>query len=267
MKKFSKIASIAFVLLLFVSVSITAFATAEDTPNSDGLLVNDMADVLTYEEELELGDRLYNICEKYGMSFAIVTTDNTGDKTPEEYADDYYDYNDYYEDGGVLLLSTDYNERHFSTSGEAIDAFNDKAFEYIFVDNVAEYFDDGDWYEGFSVYVELTEECVDAYCEGEKYPPVSAFDIWKDRIIFFGISLAIGIVIAVLIMRSVKSKYKNVRFNSGAENYVVKDSFKLNQSYDTFLYSTVTRTAKPKDNDSSSTHTSSSGNTHGGGSF
>lgn len=267
MKKFSKIASIAFVLLLVLSVSITALATAEDTPNSDGLLVNDMADVLTDEQEIELEDRLYNICEKYEMTFAIVTTDNTGDKTPEEYADDYYDYNDYYDDGGVLLLSTDYNERHFSTSGKAIDAFNDKAFEYIFVDNVAEYFDDGDCYGGFSAYVDFTEECVDAYCRGEKYPPVSAFDVWKDRIIFFLISLAIGIVVTVIIMLSVRSKYKNVRFNSGAENYVVKDSFKLNQSYDTFLYSTVTRTAKPKDNDRSSTHTSSSGNTHGGGSF
>lgn len=45
-------------------------------------------------------------------------------------------------------------------------------------------------------------------------------------------------------------------------------SMNITESRDMFLYNTVTRTAKPKDNDSgggSSTHTSSSGSTHGGG--
>lgn len=45
-------------------------------------------------------------------------------------------------------------------------------------------------------------------------------------------------------------------------------SMNITESRDMFLYDTVTRTAKPKDNDSgggSSTHTSSSGSTHGGG--
>jgi len=47
-------------------------------------------------------------------------------------------------------------------------------------------------------------------------------------------------------------------------------SLNITESRDTFLYNTVTRTAKPKNTDSgssggSSTHTSSSGETHGGG--
>ena len=55
MNKFMKITSVIFALFLIMSVSVTAFATAEDTtPDSDGLIVNDMADILTDDEEIEI---------------------------------------------------------------------------------------------------------------------------------------------------------------------------------------------------------------------
>ena len=54
-----------------------------------------------------------------------------------------------------------------------------------------------------------------------------------------------------------------------AVEYIKKGSFKLTSEKDIFMYSTVTKTAKPKDNDTSAcgstTHVSSSGSEHGGG--
>lgn len=46
-----------------------------------------------------------------------------------------------------------------------------------------------------------------------------------------------------------------------------KESLNITEKRDLFLYRTVSRTAKPKNESSggSSTHTSSSGSTHGGG--
>lgn len=38
-----------------------------------------------------------------------------------------------------------------------------------------------------------------------------------------------------------KSKLTSVRYQSGAADYVVPDSFKLNDSRDVYLYSTVTK--------------------------
>ena len=53
---------------------------------------------------------------------------------------------------------------------------------------------------------------------------------------------------------------------ASANNYLKNGSLNITDSSDIFLYSNVTRTAKPKNNDNdSSTHESSSGNTYGGG--
>ena len=62
-----------------------------------------------------------------------------------------------------------------------------------------------------------------------------------------------------------KSKLKTVRAQAAAGNYLKKDSLTVTERSDLFLYYTVTRTEREKESSSgSSTHTSSSGTTHGG---
>ena len=80
--------------------------------------------------------------------------------------------------------------------------------------------------------------------------------------------MLIGLAVAFVITAMMKSQLKSVRFQSEAANYVKKDSMKVTQSKDLFLYRNVDRREKPKESSSSggsSTHTSSSGTTHGGG--
>jgi uncharacterized protein len=80
------------------------------------------------------------------------------------------------------------------------------------------------------------------------------------------ISAGVGLVIALITVGIMKGKLKTVRRQPAAGNYVRKGSMNITESSDLFLYSKVNRTAKPKNNGSgSSTHTSSSGRTHGGG--
>ena len=67
-----------------------------------------------------------------------------------------------------------------------------------------------------------------------------------------------------------KRKLHTVNMQAAANNYLKNGSLNITESNDIFLYSNVTKTAKPQDNDSnsgsgSSTHESSSGNTYGGG--
>ena len=71
---------------------------------------------------------------------------------------------------------------------------------------------------------------------------------------------------------NLKSKLKSVGYSKSATSYVAPGSFKLADSRDIYLYSTVSKTARPKDTGSSSgyrggssTHRSSSGHSHGGG--
>lgn len=65
----------------------------------------DNADLLTGEEESNLLAKLDEISDRLSVDVAVVTEDSIGDKTPREYADDFYDYNSYkYNPDGVLLL-------------------------------------------------------------------------------------------------------------------------------------------------------------------
>lgn len=78
------------------------------------------------------------------------------------------------------------------------------------------------------------------------------------------IAFFIGLVIALVICISLKSKLKSVKMQRGAANYVRPGSMFVTASRDTYLYSTVTRTARPKNNGGS--HSSSSGGSYSGGS-
>jgi len=56
------------------------------------------------------------------------------------------------------------------------------------------------------------------------------------------ISLVIGLIVALFM----KTAMNTARFKSSALDYVKKGSFKLTLSQDLFMYSTVSKTAKPK---------------------
>ena len=76
-------------------------------------------------------------------------------------------------------------------------------------------------------------------------PPVATRDI----IIAVCISVVVGIIIGFIGSGIMKSKLTSVRYQSGAADYMVPDSFKLNDSRDVYLYSTVTKTERQTDKD------------------
>lgn len=79
------------------------------------------------------------------------------------------------------------------------------------------------------------------------------------------LALVIGFVIALLIMGAFKRQLKSVEMQRSAVNYVRANSMNVTASRDSYLYSTVSRTARPKNN-SSGTSSSSAGGSFGGGS-
>ena len=83
------------------------------------------------------------------------------------------------------------------------------------------------------------------------------------------IALAVGLVAGLLVTGNMRRKLKTVRKQDWAASYVRQGSMNVTRSNDFYLYSTVSKSAKPKNEDNnggSSTHTSSSGDTFGGSS-
>lgn len=259
-----KLLSVLFAVVICFSAAIPVCAE-----ESLSRLV-DNADLLTDSEETSLLSQLDNISEKQEMDIVVVTTDSLEGYTPQEYADNVFDYCGYgvgdNRDGLLLLVSIEDNDWHISTSGYAITAFTDAGREYM-SEQFLPYLSDGEYYKAFSTYADLCDQFITQAKTDEPYDvgnlPKEPFKIWFNVLI----ALGIGFVFAIIVVLYMKSKLKSVRFQPAASSYVRNGSMNVTQSGDFFLYSHLDRRARPKDNDSggSSTHTSSSGSTHGGG--
>jgi uncharacterized protein len=224
----------------------------------------DQADLLTDAQEASLLSKLDSISNRQGMDVVVVTADTLDGKSPMAYADDFYDYNGYAEDGILLLVSMEDSDWWISTAGYGITAFTDAGIEYLgnrFVPSLS----DGDYAGAFEIYADHCDEFITQAKTGDPYDthnlPKEPFDF----LLNLAVSFVIGLVIAAIATAVMKGKLKSVRAQAGASGYVKTGSMNVTHRQDLFLYRDVNRTAKPKDSSGSSTHTSSSGRSHGGG--
>lgn len=278
-------------LIIFSMMSLGAGA--------ENLLV-DEADLLTESEENEIETLLTEISERNECAVAILTTDDLDGKTAQEFADDYYDYNGYgygdTADGLLLVVSMAERDWYITTTGFAIDAVCDYDIDAIGEEFVP-YLSRGDYDEAFKVYAKKCDELIsyaklygtnddyysdenayydDAYVfdEGADYY-YADFDEGFDFFGTLGVCLIIGFALSIVTVTYMKSKLKTVRMSAAASDYVKRGSLNITHSSEHFLYKTVSKTPKPRDDDHmnhnhggggfSSTHVGSSGVSHGGG--
>lgn len=267
MKK--KILVILFSLVISLWVSVPAFAAQTEGFVSEYERVQDLADLLSDSEEAALLKKLDELSERQKMEIVVLTTDTLEGSTPRDYADDIYDYCGFgygeNRDGLLLLISMEDSDWYISTCGYGITAFTDAGIEYI-GEQIKEHLSNGDFSSAFDKFAELCDDFITQARTGDPYDlhnlPREPFPL-----IWIPISIAVGVCLSFLVVGSMKAKLKTVRFQSKASSYMKSGSLNITESRDLFLYSTVTRTEKPKNDSSggSNTHTSSSGTTHGGG--
>lgn len=264
MNLLKKIAALVTAAVIFTLPSYTVCAENTDK-------VVDGADLLTDSEEQSLERYIKDVIEKhdFGYDIAVVTVDSTDGKSAEAYADDYYDYNYYGYDseGSGLLLLVDMGGRnwHISTKGKGIRAFTDYGISQI-GDEVADRLGDGDYYGAFKKFADMADSYIDKYESSGK-----AYDVGnrpKDYGRIFMISLAIGLIAALIVCLCMKGQLRTAVKQTAARVYIKSGSMRVNSARDIFLYNTVSKTKIETNSGGgggSSTHTSSSGSTHGGG--
>lgn len=255
-----KVLSLLFVALILSALLITPFYAAEK-----GAKVVDVNGYLTAEQKSSLTTKLTQTGDKYDMDIVIVLIQSLNGKDRQDYADDYYDYNGYKNDGCLLLLSIEDRQWQISTKGYGITAFTDYGIDYI-GSELKEDLRDEDYYEACDKFADFADDFIKEAKNGKPYDTNHTRKTLFDYVFGIGVSFGIGLIIAIIVTLTIKSKYKPVRLKAEANDYLKKDSLVLNKSHDNFLYTHVTRTRRKSDSGGgSSTHTSSSGSTHGGG--
>ena len=250
-----KIVSVIFMVCLLISFSLSAQATAPRLTDDAGLL--------SQEEAVDLEAMLDEISIRQGMDIVVVTVDSTDGASPMAYADDWFDYNDYSEDGILLLVSMEDRDWWVSTAGYGITAITDAGLEYI-SDEFLFYLSSDLYYDAFETFARLCDEFITQAKTGAPYDgdnmPKEPFSVGFTLLFCIGF----GFIVALIATSIMKGQRKSVRQQVKADSYVIPGSLQLTGSRDLYLYSQVTKTERPQSN-GSSTHSSSSGRSHGGG--
>lgn len=253
-----KTGAIITLILLLCTVLFPLSVSAEHPPE-----LIDVPNMLSESEYIELSEKLAALRDTYGVDVAFIISDEMITDDAQTEADDIYDSYEYgvgeNYDGILYFVCETTHEYAFSTCGRAIKIFNDDGLEYI--DNaMLPYLKQGDYYQAVSTYAEKCEELMEMAANGEPYKKKINILYVIAGIILIPLAVAFGFMTRKL------SKMNTAVMQPGAANYMKPGSMNMNFSRDIFLYSTVSKREKPKE---SSTHTSSSGRTHGGrsGSF
>ena len=232
-----------------VTEPVTEFVPTDRTLS----LVEDYADVLTDSEEAELIAKLETLGSEYDIEIGAITVDSYEGKDPQDFADDFYDYNGYgygsNDDGLIVVFNTGEGDGNrnlaISTHGKGIELLTDLEIDRI-IEMMINPIKNGDFASAFDNFV---TECEVAFDE-------------SISIIWIPVSILVGFGLAFLIVKIQASKLKNVVQKADAADYV--GNVVLTYQDDRFIYRNVTRSPRVMSS-SSSTHTSSSGRTHGGG--
>ncbi len=222
--------------------------------------VYDFADLFTDTEEQQLYTEIRKYIDNHNMDLAVVTINNNN-KTPEEYSDDFYDYNDFDQKGGVLFLIDMYNrEIYMSTTGSAIKMYNDYRVNQA-LDMVYKYMSDKRYYNGVQEYISIISNyAYDGIPNNSDHKKSNTLS----RDIFM--SIAIGLLITIIVVNILIHKNKMVRKATTAKEYLDIDSVNIENIGEIIISSNTVRKRIEHDTYSgSSTHSGSSGSSHGGG--
>ncbi len=232
--------------------SVTEFVPTDRTLP----LVVDNADVLTDAEEADFTARLEALGGKYDLEIGILTVDTYEGKDSQAFADDFYDYNGYgygeNDDGLMIVFNTGKEDGTrnitLTTHGTAIDYITDIERDVIFEMMIPK-LTNGEYAAAFETFISEADSSID--------PSVPVF--------FIPLSVVIGFALAFIIVKIQASKLKTVRQQVNAADYV--GNVQLTYQSDNFIYRNVSKIKRASESSGgSSTHTSSSGRTHGGGS-
>ena len=248
-------------VLAFLAAMLLSAATAlAATPS-----LVDKAHLLTESERVQVQAQLQAVEQKYGIRCAVVTMGSIGNTKPGIYANQLIDkvFNDGPNGNIVFLQVTDQRQWYISTDKKLKEVVvGIPGTEYISKAAVP-YLKKGDEAGAYKTYAKRVDDLMAYYNKhGKGWQPEKEFP-WLAVV---GALIA-GMAVASAYKKSLIAAMSNVRREVSADAYLDEGSFALENEHDTYLYTNVTYTPKPRQGrrGAGSVSTSSSDGGHGGG--
>ena len=253
-KRILAMLAVMFALTVMMPFAASAYITA----------VTDEAGYLTLGDEAELNSYLKEIRAEYNMDVVVYIEEYMNSDNILLHASDIYDDYGYgvgeNHDGIMMYISKSPRKYTFSTCGDGIRVFNDKAIDRL-TEVTSPYLKKNDYYGAIKAYADESSAMLEMAADGHPYG-----EDRHSKVIVWGLAVIIPLAIAAFATYIRGQRMNTAVYNDYADSYM-RGGVNLTTSNDLFLYSTLTRTPRVKNTTGSggSTHTSSSGRTHGGG--
>lgn len=248
------------ILTLLAALLLSAATALAATPS-----LVDKAHLLTASERMQVQAQLQAVEQKYGIRCAVVTMGSIGNAKPGIYANQLIDkvFNDGPNGNIVFLQVTDQRQWYISTDRKLKDVVvGIPGTEYISKAAIP-YLKKGDEAGAYKTYAKRVDDLMAYYNKhGKGWQPEKEFP-WLAVV---GALIA-GMAVASAYKKSLIAAMSNVRREVSADAYLDEGSFALENEHDTYLYTNVTYTPKPRQGrrEAGSVSTSSSDGGHGGG--
>ena len=268
-----RIVSLTLALLFTLCIFTVTASALEDGAS----YVDDRIDLFSSGTESQLESRCKELSGQYNTTCLILTTGSLGDEYDDlSNVSDYtfesiiMDYADLYlesvigvgdqNDGIVLVIYVNENnpsDRGYwiSTQGKEVSGFMDSMGQVM--ERVKIELSDEDYAGAASVFLDSV-----GYVEQDGKLP------YTPSLTIIVVCLAVGFIISLSIVFSMKGKMKNVHTASAADSYLKEDSVNIRDCSVVFVRKVVSRTARQSSSSSGGgggSHSSSSGTSHGGG--
>lgn len=298
MKQFVKQHTFFFAALCGLCLCAT-FALAMPAAAADYPLVNDEAALLSSSEVTALQEKAEEYSEKWQQDIVIYTTNDIGNSSAMEAADDYFDYSGFGQgddySGVVLLLDMGGREYWISTCGSTITALTDDGISYI-GDEIIDDLSSGDYADAFDTYLDTVDALLAIADEGSPYDASNTGGIssggsnssnngsnhsnhsnnsgssqsgFTDEVLpVFFMAWCMALVVTLVFYGVGLWQLHSKKSQRSARDYLAGGGLRLTNRQDYYLYSTTRRVRKQENNGGrggSSTHRGSSGRSHGGG--
>ena len=231
--------------------------------------IYDFAELLTEEEEKQLYDKVKEFIANTNLDLAIVTINTNVKDSTQEYADDFYDYNDFSIDGLAFVIDMQNRIFYISTAGKAMLYYDDYRIEYILSALDQEMYN----HEYFNACNTLISQLTEYYNHGfsnnaDKYVVIGTQIYRKTPYLLLSIIAVVSATIGTLILAL---RNKKIKLATNSNNYFDNKSFEITKDTKEFISSNTSRVyIPPADSGGGGSsgggfHSGSSGASHGGG--
>ena len=260
MRKKTKVLVLIVILISMIAIKVYGASSynynkENTTQASKNLKIFDYADLLTDNEEEEIYTQIRSYISEKNMDMVIVTIDDNDKNSAMEYADDFYDYNDFgigEDKSGVLfLIDMDNRKMWISTTGRAKNIYKSAT-----IDKILDYTYD-------KITVKDYKGCVEEFIKYATEYGNSGIKSYQITQCIFISTIAATIITIIYIVVGL-TKHRNVKLRQDGKEYATLD---LKNSNDAFLDKNVIKTRIETNSGGSGggIHTGSSGTSHGGG--